>query len=231
MNMETPSGRLDRRRSIGVDRHVHNAPTPLSVHFLSVTSVTQGPAGYHRKNAGMEPNGSHRDESRLSHGLSRLGRWIGPDDNPAGVIYGTMTAGVLLAAESTRHETRLQSIAAAALALALYWAAHSYSSLLGDRLETGRAWSASQVLRVVLREAALLKGAALPLVVLLLADASGASTAHAVLAALVAAAALLVVLEVIAGRRARLKGFGLVVQVIVAGGLGLGIFELRVIVH
>lgn len=163
--------------------------------------------------------------------LAGLGGWLEPEDNPSGVIYGTITAGALLAAESTRRETLAEAIGAVAVTLVLYWLAHAYSSALGARLESGGAWSARQLLRVAAHEAALLKGATLPLVVLVVAAVAGVSTSGAVFAALVATALLLVVLEMIASRRARLKGLELLVQVLVTAGLGLGVVVLKLFVH
>jgi hypothetical protein len=163
--------------------------------------------------------------------LDRLCGWIQPADNPSGVIYGTITAGALLAAESTRSETMPEAIASAAVALVLYWLAHTYSAALGARLGSGQAWSAGQLVRISGHEAGILKGATLPLAVLILAAGAGLSPADAVLSALIAAGVLLVGLEAIAGRRARLRGFELAVQTVVAGALGLGVVLLKVILR
>jgi hypothetical protein len=161
----------------------------------------------------------------------RIGGWIEPEENPAGVVYGTILGGALLAAESTRHENLAEAVGATALTLVLYWAAHTYARMLGDRMESGQAWSPRQILGVAGREAALLKGAALPLIVLVVAALIGAGTADAVLAALVAAGLLLVVLEAIAGWRARLRGVELGLQVVVTAGLGVGIVLLKAVLH
>jgi hypothetical protein len=63
--------------------------------------------------------------------VDRLSSWIQPADNPSGAIYGTITAGALLAAESTRGETMPQAVGSAALALVRYRLAHTYSAALG----------------------------------------------------------------------------------------------------
>jgi hypothetical protein len=108
-----------------------------------------------------------------SRWLMRIGEWIAPADNPSAVVYGILTCGALLAAESTRKETVTEAISASAITLVLYWLAHAYSEALGERLESGHAWDAGQLLRVAGHEAALLKGAALPVVVLVVAGGLG----------------------------------------------------------
>jgi hypothetical protein len=172
-----------------------------------------------------------RASGRVVSWLARIGRWLEPEENPAGVIYGIVVTGALLAAESTRQENLVEAVGATSVTLVLYWLAHAYSKALGDRLESGHAWSAIQLLRIVGHEAALLKGAALPLVVLVVAALAGTGTPDAVLAALVATGLLLVVLELIAGRRARLTGLELAVQVVVTASLGVGVVLLKWVVH
>jgi hypothetical protein len=94
-----------------------------------------------------------------------------------------------------------------------------------------QVWSFGQLARISGHEAGLLKGAALPLAVLVVAAIAGAGTDDSVLAALIASALLLVVLEVIAGHRARLSGFELGLQTLVAAGIGLGVVALKLVVH
>ena len=57
--------------------------------------------------------------------------------NAAGVVYGMITVGALMAAESGRHESYVDAIGSAVFATLLYWLAHAYADLLGRRLDTG----------------------------------------------------------------------------------------------
>jgi hypothetical protein len=43
-----------------------------------------------------------------------------PAQNPAGVVYGVIAIGALLAAESGRHETYLDTVSSAFIATGLY---------------------------------------------------------------------------------------------------------------
>lgn len=174
----------------------------------------------------------------VERGGGRLRRWAGwvaeflePAENPGGVIYGTIAAGALLAAEATRTETIEEAAAAVALTLALFWLAHSYAHSLGQRLGDGEGWTAGRLVGSLRHEAAILRGAALPLVILLLTRLAGAPTETAVRTALVSAAALLFLLEVIAGVRAAQGPGRTALQVGVGAVLGLGVLALKVILH
>lgn len=160
-----------------------------------------------------------------------LAEVLEPEENPSGVIYGTIAAGALLAAEATRHESIEEAAGAVALTLALFWLAHGYAHSLGRRLGPARVGSARQVLVSLRHEAAIMRGALLPLVVLLLTRLAGAPTSTAVSAALVSAAVLLFLLELIAGVRSRQGALRTAVQTGVGAVLGLGILALKIVLH
>jgi hypothetical protein len=169
---------------------------------------------------------------------ARLRRWAGlvaellePAENPAGVVYGTIACGALLAAEATRRETLEEAAGAVALTLALFWLAHGYARSLGGRLGSGAEWSLGSLATSLRHETTILRGALLPLVVLLLSRAVGAPTGTAVSAALVSAAALVFLLEVIAGVRSRQSPARTAAQVGIGAVLGLGILALKVVLH
>jgi len=54
--------------------------------------------------------------------------------NPAGLIYGTIAVAALLAAESARRETYVETVGAVLITLLLYWLAHSYAGFTGERV-------------------------------------------------------------------------------------------------
>ncbi|MDQ6805085.1 MAG: hypothetical protein M3065_08965 [Actinomycetota bacterium] len=165
------------------------------------------------------------------HLATRVIDWLEPDHNPAGVVYGTLIVGAVLATESVRRETLLDTIGATLLALLLYWLAHSYAQTLGDRLERQIPLSASGILRSLVRDRAIIRGAIVPILALLIASAIGASLASAVLVAVWTASATIVTFEVVAGIRARLRGRELVLQICAGGVMGLAIIGLRTVLH
>lgn len=171
-------------------------------------------------------------------GTSLVRRWahtvaqiLEPEENPAGVVYGTIACGALLAAEATRRETIEEAAGAVALTLALFWLAHGYAHSLGHRLESGTGWSLGRLAVSLRHEVTILRGSLIPLAVLLLARAAGASTSSAVGAALISAAVLLFLLEVIAGVRSRQSAPRVALQVLVGAVLALGILALKVVLH
>lgn len=169
--------------------------------------------------------------SSWRHLASRAIDWVEPDDNPAGVIYGTLIIGAVLATESARRETLLETVAGSVVALLLYWLAHSYAQTLGDRLDRQIPLSASGIARSLLRDRAILRGALVPMLALVLASALGASLSTAVLIAVWTSAASIVAFEMLAGIRARLEGKELIVQVCAGAVMGLAVIALRTLLH
>jgi len=169
------------------------------------------------------------DDSAHPHRLAL--RLLVPGGNLSGLVYGTLTAGALLAAEAGRHETVGDLVEAVTIAVVLYWVAHAYAAVLGRRLERPAPLRLSEVAGALRHEASLLAGGAAPVAVLLLAHASGVSGETAVTAAMSASVALLAALEVVAGARAGLRGLRLSAQVPIGALMGLGIFALKIILH
>ncbi|MHB8532038.1 MAG: hypothetical protein ACYDC2_04890 [Solirubrobacteraceae bacterium] len=163
--------------------------------------------------------------------LARAADWLVPKHNPSDAIYGVILIGALLAAESGRHETYLETFSSAALAAALYWLAHAYAGLLGRRLIRGERIAPLVLARALARDWALIRGAAVPLLALLLAALAGADQETAVTAALWSAVASLVLLELIAGLRSGAARGELVIEVAVGLTMGLAILALKVILH
>jgi hypothetical protein len=159
------------------------------------------------------------------------GDWLVPSENPSGVVYGVIVIGALLAAESGRHEGYPDAIGSAAIAAALYWLAHAYASVLGRRLASGERLTARALARALAHDWALVRGAAIPLLALLVAWAAGAQQEAAVSAALWSAIASLVLFELIAGVRSRATPAELVLELAVGLAMGMAILVLKIILH
>jgi hypothetical protein len=147
------------------------------------------------------------------------------------MVYGIITLGALLAAESARRETYLETIGSALIALLLYWLAHSYADLLGHRLNTHARLSAASLARTFIHDWAIVSGASIPLFVILIAWALGATQTTAVNAALWTVVGSLVLLELLAGVRARAKPGELLLEGCVGATMGLAILALKVVLH
>jgi hypothetical protein len=154
-----------------------------------------------------------------------------PEESTSGVVYGIIVVAALLAAESGRHESYLDTIASAAIAAALYWLAHAYAELLGHRLEQHERLTASALARALAHDRAMIRGAALPLAVLAVCWAAGAAQQTAVTAALWTTIASLVAFELLAGVRARASPRELALEAGVGAAMGVAILALKIVLH
>jgi hypothetical protein len=117
------------------------------------------------------------------------------------------------------------------LALLLYWLAHAYSEVLGERLATPRRLTVQALGRSLLREWAIVRGATVPLLALLVAWAAGASQTTGVTVGVWAAAVSLLAFELLAGVRAKSSPVELLLEGCVGATMGLAIVALRAILH
>jgi hypothetical protein len=139
--------------------------------------------------------------------------------------------GALLAAESGRHESYLDTIASAALAACLYWLAHSYAGVLGRRLRSRERLTAGALLQALIDDLALVRGAAVPLLALLLAAIAGASQETAVSIAIWVSAGSLAIFELGAGIRSGASRGEFALEVGVGVTMGVAILALKSILH
>jgi hypothetical protein len=154
-----------------------------------------------------------------------------PEENPAGAVYGLLAVGSLLAAESGRYETWLDTILSAVIAGSLYWLLHSYATLLGARLSSPDRIRPRALVIALSHNYAILRGTAIPVLTLIVAWALGASQATGVTDALWACVVCIVLFELIAAVRVRAGFAELMLDVGVGVTLGLAILALRVVLH
>jgi hypothetical protein len=152
-------------------------------------------------------------------------------DNAGGAVYGTVMIGVLFAAEDPAGLGYTDTIGAALIVLALYWLTSLYTYTLGVRLRTGEPLSTGVLWRSCLHELPILEGALLPLVVILVAWAAGASVSTAVTIATWTAAVTILLLEFLAGWRSRLALERLWVQAALGTLIGFAIIALKLLLH
>jgi hypothetical protein len=147
----------------------------------------------------------------------------------AGTVYGLVAMGVLLAVESDHGETYPDAVGSVALALAIYWLTHSYADALGEQLRLQGHLTAAGLRQALVDDWSIIRGATLPLLVLLVAWVVGADPRSGLDAALWSAIASLVALELLAAARAGARGRTLVFEGLLAGVIALGIVALKVI--
>jgi hypothetical protein len=145
-------------------------------------------------------------------------------------IYGTIVTAAVLAAGGNQ----LGSVALAVtvvVTLVVYWLAEQYANLLAEHTHAGRLPGREQV-RANLAEAwPMVTASYVPVAVLLVASALGASPVWAARVALGVAVVLLVVYGHAAGRAAGLTGVRLVAVTTVAGALGVAMIVLKTLLQ
>jgi hypothetical protein len=142
-------------------------------------------------------------------------------------VFGVITVGALMAAESGRHESYLDMVASAVIAMLLYWLAHAYAELLGHRLTTGEPLSVKSLGTALARDWAIVRGAAIPLLAVLIAWVLGASREAGVTAALRTAVVTVVIFELLAGVRAKSAPGELLLRASVGVTMGVAILALK----
>ena len=178
-----------------------------------------------------KPTQSGPPKRRPDGWLRRAADLIVPEENPGGVVYGVIVIGALLAAESDRRETYLEAVGSAVIAAALYWLAHSYAKVIGRRLSEGERLTTRGLWRALVHDWAIVRGAAIPILALLVAWATGVAQETGVTAALWSSAVSLVALEVAAGIRSDATAAELMVEAGVGIVMGLAILALKVVLH
>jgi hypothetical protein len=146
-------------------------------------------------------------------------------------VYGIIVIGALLAAESARHETYLDTVSSTVIAAALYWLAHAYAGVLGRRLTLQQRLTAGALARALGHDWAIMRGAAVPLLALVLCWAIGVALHTAVAAALWSVIASLIAFELLAGVRSRATPGELALDLGVGAAMGLAILVLKIVLH
>lgn len=151
--------------------------------------------------------------------------------NPGPLVFGTITVGALLGAESARSETYLETVGAVLIALVLYWLAHSYAELTARRFEQGHRLKPRVIGETMAHELAVVTGAAPSLVAVLICWAAGAGLGAAVNAGIWTSVGMVVLVELVAGVRAQLSAGALAVQIMVGALFGGLIIAMKVVLH
>ena len=157
-------------------------------------------------------------------------RWTGRE-NPERVVYGLILIGALLAAESGLHDSYPATVASVAIGLAVYWLAHSYAAVLGRRLSEHERLNLRALVQALVREWAIVRGALIPLLALLVCWAAGASQATGIAVAIWAAVIALIMLELLAGLAAGAGTGELLLEGGVGAVMGLAILALKALAH
>jgi hypothetical protein len=151
------------------------------------------------------------------------------EERTASGIYGTIVSAAVMA--SSHADSAGTVIAGVAVTLVVYWAAERYSRLVAERIHEDRKPTWREVRRQLGTGWEMVTASALPLVVLAVVWASGASLTSAVFAGLVSSTLLLCVAGWEIGHGTQLSLVERTVLVIVAGGFGGLMIALKALLH
>lgn len=158
------------------------------------------------------------------HGLEREGSY-------AAAIYGSILATGLVGA-LREYNAHADAIAVALLSTtAVFWLAHVWSAVLGERIETQTDGGIARIRHLAAEEWPMLESGALPFLALILAWAGLYSDRAGIDLALALGVVQLVGWGVLAGRRIRMSWPRALAIGVVDGALGLGIVALEIAVH
>ena len=147
-------------------------------------------------------------------------------------MYGTVIAGSLIATEGARDPVDLpRRVVLVLVSQLVYWLAHVYAELVGQRIETGRRPRRSDVAHLLREEWSLVAASYGPLLAVVLARLVGAGSNAAVLAGLWTATGVLVLWALVAGRRGRMRGAELVLYVVLSAAFGCALVLLKTLLH
>lgn len=156
-------------------------------------------------------------------------RWWYIQRAPAS-IYGTLIGASVLAV-SDDEDPVTEVAVAVILTILIYWAAERWSAVLGAYLQNPHPITPRAALRIFAEGYPMVQASYVPLVVMLLVRLFGGSSAVAVNAALAVSIAVLVALGTLAGRRAGLVGWWLVLSAAFTGSLGCAVVVLKAVLH
>jgi hypothetical protein len=144
-------------------------------------------------------------------------------------IYGAIVASAVLAAGGG-HLATLPLAVTVLVTLLVYWAAEGYAELLGEQIHAGHLPTRVQLRASLAAIWPMVTASYVPLVSMLVARVLGATAKTAATVALVVAIALLLVHGWAAGRASQLRGLRLLVVTLIAGGFGVMMILLKLVV-
>lgn len=142
-------------------------------------------------------------------------------------IYGLIVAASVVAAVGAHMPTVLLALAVFVTVL-VYWLAEEYAALI-EHTSAGHLPSWARTRAALKARWPIVSASYIPVVTLLLARLFGATPSNAAYIALIVITGLLTVYGWRAGRSAGLRGVPLVVMTLLAGGLGLLMIFLKVL--
>jgi hypothetical protein len=163
--------------------------------------------------------------------LRQLRLFVDPQGNPAEVIYGTILAGVVLAAKAHKGVSGGAIFWSAVGALVLYWLAHVYADVIGEQVKTGRRTNWATIRHAGAQDWSRLRASLIPVLVFEIVRLSRGSVNASVLSALWLTVVLLGAWGATAAFRSGARGIALVLESLVCAVFGVAVVLLKILLH
>jgi hypothetical protein len=152
-------------------------------------------------------------------------------DQYSAAVYGSILVAALVGAMFEEHASARTMTLSLAGTVVVFWIAHAWSEVVGERVAQGRLFDSARIKAISLEEWPLVEAGMLPSVLLALAWIGLISRHAAVVIALGVSIIQLVAWGVVAGRRTQPTWPGALTVGAVDGVLGIGIVVLEIAVH
>jgi hypothetical protein len=159
----------------------------------------------------------------------------GPLDRSAehyrAAVYGSILVTALIAVLNHEHATASALVGDVAATVGVFWLAHVWSGMVGERVIAGRRFDWRRAARIAAEEWPMVESAGPPLLALVLAWVGLWDVDTGTTIALVIGVGHLVGWGVVIGRRTYETWFASIVTGLVDGALGVGIVLLETLIH
>jgi hypothetical protein len=146
-------------------------------------------------------------------------------------VYGSFLCASVVGISFEADESARTMTVSLLASMLIFWLAHAWSEVIGERVSAGPAFRMGDVLRIARREWPLAEAAFLPALLLALAWAGVWSRETGTAAALIASIVQITGWGVIAGRRSGATGLGALGLGAVEGALGVALLLLERLAH
>ena len=150
--------------------------------------------------------------ARVAH---RVLWWLDPEEYAAGVIYGILLVGIVVAIEWANGNGSWRDIESEFGVLVLYWLIHTYAKVVGDQYASHERWSLASIGRALVHESAIVRGGIIPIFLMTFATFCGFADSTVTGLGLLTVVLLLIFFQGVAAHRAGMRGWILSAQVVV----------------
>lgn len=162
---------------------------------------------------------------------SRWSSFFWSEENVAGAIYGQIVVMSVLVVFGADPEPKGAAVVVTVFVTStVFWLAHVYSHLLGERIERQRGATWAEIRKIAASESSIVQAATLPLVAVMLSLVGAFTPEQAVDIGIFVSLAQLALLGFYAAYRGGLRGWGVLVSGAISLAFGLLIVVAKVFV-